>query len=104
MRCCRPDAVHHVYVWYRVTGDAGCARAAVTEMMLDIAAETGVVGQLCARADDPTTWMEVYADIDDRAEFDAALARACAAHGVDAYADGGRHAECFSPMATTFDI
>jgi hypothetical protein len=104
MRCARPARLQHVYVWYRLAGDAACARAAITEMMLDVAAETGVAGRLFVRSDDPSTWMEVYEDIDDRIEFDHALAQSSAAHNVAAFADGGRHVEWFCPVATTVDI
>lgn len=99
MRCSTPLLLQNVYVWYRLAGDSACARAAITEMMLDIAADTGVAGRLFVRSDDPSTWMEVYEDIDDRAEFERTLAEATAAHDVTAYADGGRHVECFCPVA-----
>jgi hypothetical protein len=86
---------HHYFVWYRVAGDPGCARAAITAMMLDVAMATGVAGRLFERADDASTWMEVYDDVDDRRAFERRLARAVAAHDVAQYADGGRHVECF---------
>jgi hypothetical protein len=83
------------YVWYKVAGDACEARAAVTAMMLDLAIECGVVGRLMKRANDPATWMEVYEAVDDPAEFEAALREAIERHGAQAFADGGRHVECF---------
>jgi len=86
---------HHFYVWYRVAGDAAHAREAITAMMLDVAIRTGVAGRLFERADDAATWMEVYADIDDRRAFERALARAVKAHAAAALADGERHVECF---------
>jgi hypothetical protein len=86
---------HHFYVWYRVAGDATCARDAITAMMLDVAMRTGVAGRLFERAEDATTWMEVYADVDDRRAFERALERAVKQHGASQFADGGRHAECF---------
>ena len=88
-------SVPSYYVWYRLAGDACEARAAVTAMMLDVAVECGVVGRLMKRADDPATWMEVYESVDDPSEFEHALAEAIARHGAQAYADGGRHVECF---------
>jgi hypothetical protein len=84
------------YVWYRIVGDAATARAAVTSMMLDVAAECGVAGQLMMRAEDPRTWMEIYDEVDDVPAFEQALARACEEHGVTALADEGRHIERFA--------
>lgn len=83
------------YVWYRVAGDACEARAAVTAMMLDLAFECSVAGRLMKRADDPSTWMEIYESIDDPASFERALARAVARHDAALFADGGRHVERF---------
>ena len=104
MHCSKPVRVQQVYVWYKLAGDSALAHAAVTGMMLDIAAETGVAGRLFVRTDDPSTWMEVYEDVDDRAGFERVLAAATAAHAVAGYADGGRHVECFCPMAGTLDV
>jgi uncharacterized protein DUF4936 len=86
---------HQLYVWYRVAGDLTCARDAITSMMLDVAMRTGVAGRLFERAEDEATWMEVYADVDDRRAFERALARAVKEHGAGDFADGGRHVECF---------
>jgi len=83
------------YVWYRLAGDACEARAAVTAMMLDVAADCGVVGRLMKRADDPGTWMEIYEEVDEPAAFEHALDDALRRHGALAYAHGGRHVECF---------
>lgn len=86
---------HHLYVWYKVAGDAARAREAITAMMLDVAMSTGVAGRLFERAEDASTWMEVYADVDDRRAFERKLARVVKDHGAEKYADGGRHVECF---------
>ncbi|MCC6378616.1 MAG: DUF4936 family protein [Burkholderiales bacterium] len=83
------------YVWYRIAGDACEARSAVTAMMLDLAEDCGVVGRLMKRADDPSTWMEIYESVDDATGFERALAEAIARHGADALATGGRHVERF---------
>lgn len=83
------------YVWYRIAGDGCEARAAVTAMMLDIAEESGVIGRLMRRADDPSTWMEIYEAVDDPEAFERVLAHAIEGHDVAAYADGGRHVERF---------
>ncbi len=86
---------HHFYVWYRVAGDAAHAREAITAMMLDVAMSTGVAGRLFERSEDASTWMEVYADIEDRRAFERGLARAVKDHAAAKFADGGRHVECF---------
>ena len=88
---------HQVYIWYRLAGDPVRARDAITAMMLEVAIKSGVAGRLFERADDASTWMEVYEDVGDRKAFERVLARAAKAHGADAYADGGRHLECFCP-------
>ncbi len=85
----------HYYVWYRVPGDAGQARAAVNAAMADVARTTGVAGRLCLRLDDPATWMEIYEHVHDAPSFDAALAAAVIRHGVEAHAPDGRHVERF---------
>lgn len=83
------------YVWYRVAGDRCEARSAVTAMMLDLAEDCGVVGRLMKRADDPSTWMEVYEPVDDMDAFARALEVASARHGAGRYAESGRHVERF---------
>jgi hypothetical protein len=86
----------HCYVYYRVTGDARAARAAVAAMMADLEARTGVAGRLLVRADDPSTWMEVYEPVPHPAAFGRALAACVRRHGVAAFAcDGQRHVERF---------
>lgn len=89
------SGLSQVYVWYRVDGDPACARDAITAMMLDLAIRTGVAGQLFERSNDASTWMEVYADVDDHPAFERSLARAAKAHSVGKYVDGDRHVECF---------
>ena len=88
-------SVPSYFVWYRLAGDACEARAAVTAMMLDVAADCGVVGRLMKRTDDPSTWMEGYETVDDPVAFERVLAEALERHGALAYADGGRHVERF---------
>jgi hypothetical protein len=86
----------HCYVYYRVTGDARSARAAVATMMADLEARTGVAGRLLARTDDPSTWLEVYEPVHHPAAFGRALAVCVRRHGVAAFAhDGQRHLERF---------
>ena len=91
----RMTAPVHYYIWYRVPGDAGAARAAVNAVVADVARATGVAGRLCQRSDDPSTWLEIYEHVHDTRAFDAALAAAIIRHGVDAHIPDGRHAERF---------
>ncbi len=93
---------HQVYIWYRLAGDPASARDAITEMMLEVAIKSGVAGRLFERADDASTWMEVYEDIVDRKAFERVLARAAKAHGAGDYADGGRHLECFCAAGAVY--
>jgi hypothetical protein len=88
----------HIYVYYRVAGDAALARATVAALMAEVEARTGVIGRLLARCDDPGTWMEVYEPVADMNDFLAALASLARDHRVAAIAAGGvRHTECFAP-------
>lgn len=89
----------HYYVWYRVTGDPGAARAAVDALMRDVTANAGVTGRLLVRRDDPRTWMEVYDHVADAARFEAALTAGALRHEVARFAeDGERHLEPFLGM------
>ena len=91
-----------LYVYYRVVGDTGWARAAVGALLEAVAAKTGVAGRLLARCDDPAMWMEVYAPIANRADFDdnlAALVRELRVAAIAA--DGVRHTEWFGPLPDT---
>jgi len=84
------------YVWYRRTGDARAAVAAVTGVLADVAARTGIAGRLLHRRDDTDVWMEVYDAVADAAVFEHALAAAAEVHGIAQFAaDGVRHVEAF---------
>jgi len=88
----------HVYVYYRVdAADHEAAIDAVTQLLADVAADSGVKGRCMRRQDDPDTWMEVYESVGDTAAFCATLARISAAAGLDALlaGAGGRHVERF---------
>lgn len=85
----------HYYIWYRIAGDPAPARGAVNALQQDVARATGVIGRLLIRADDPTTWMEVYECVGDAKAFEQALAHATSTHGVPALAPDGRHVERF---------
>ena len=83
-----PPATHY-FVWYRVPGDAGAARARVDALQREIESRTGVIGRLLMRPGVPPTWMEIYEGVRDSSAFEAALA------DVAAYAPEGRHVESF---------
>ena len=93
------SAPTHCYVYYRVTRDTPSARAAVAAMFADVEARTGVAGRLLARADDPSTWMEIYEPVAHPAAFARVLAACVRRHGVEAFArDGRRHVERFRAL------
>jgi hypothetical protein len=66
-------------------------------MQRALAQETGVAGRLMRRADDPTTWMEVYEAVSDAARFERSLDDAVAKFGLAGLlvGDGRRHVERF---------
>jgi hypothetical protein len=82
-----------------VTGDLYAAAAAAGALIDAVASGTGVHGRLLARRDDPSTWMEIYEDVDDPAAFERALNGLASSHGVLAFVDGGRrHTERFASL------
>ena len=94
----------HVYVYYRVTGDRGEARASVARLFADVEHATGICGRLLARVGDANTWMEIYEPVARVAAFERALASAAHRHGAAAFAmDGRRHVERFSAVRAPAD-
>jgi len=85
------------FIYYRAAGDDSALRAAVDAMQQALARETGVPGRLMRRADDPTTWMEVYEPVRDAPRFERSLAAAVARFELDRLlaADAQRHVERF---------
>ena len=85
------------FIYYRASGDESELRAAVRAMQQALAQETGVAGRLMRRADDPTTWMEVYEPVADAPRFERSLAAAVARFEMDRLlaADARRHVERF---------
>jgi len=85
------------FIYYRAPGDHSALRAAVGAMQQALAQETGVAGRLMRRADDPTTWMEVYEPVHDVSRFEQSLAAAVARFEVERLlaADARRHVERF---------
>lgn len=84
------------FVWYRIAGDPGAARAAVDALMRDVFANAGVAARLLVRRDDPRTWMEVYDNVADASRFEDVLAVGALRHEVARFAEEGkRHLEPF---------
>ena len=78
----------HVYVYYRLAGDAGAAHAAVARLFAEVEARTGVAGRLLERREASRTWLEVYEPVSAPAAFLRVLAAAvrrqrAADHAVD---------------------
>jgi hypothetical protein len=72
------------YVYYKVEPKRLVAvRVAVEALFGKIERELGVRGRWMRRRDDPTTYMEVYEDVDDEQAFEALLARESPALGPE---------------------
>jgi len=68
--------MNHYYVYYRIApGEADIVRRKVLAVFDAIQKQCGVRGRWMRRRDDPSTYMEVYEDVQDTAAFEAALAR-----------------------------
>jgi hypothetical protein len=93
----------HIYVYYRLVGEAGAAHAAVAAVFADLEARTGISGRLLERREPPCTWMEVYEPVTQPAAFLRLLAAAVRRHGLAAFAaDSGRALERFAaPLGGT---
>lgn len=83
----------HYYIYYRIDLASLQRVTRIVAGILDaVERQTGVCGRWMRRLDDPTTCMEVYEGVADRASFEAALATLAAdlaMLGCD------RHVECF---------
>lgn len=85
------------FIYYRTTAAADEIRKRVGDMQRALAQESGITGRLMHRADDPTTWMEVYEAVPDPASFERSLDAAVLQFGLGRLlgADGRRHVERF---------
>jgi hypothetical protein len=85
------------FIYYRTSAGADEVRKIVGEMQRALAQETGIGGRLMRRADDPTTWMEVYESVPDAVNFERSLDAAVARFGLARLlvGDGRRHVERF---------
>ena len=73
----------HYYVYYKVASqELSRMRAAVGALFDAVERECGVRGRWMHRRDDPSTYMEVYEDVEDEAAFEALLEREGAKLGV----------------------
>ena len=83
----------NLYVYYRIQpGTEEQCRAAVAAMQADL----GVPHRLLRRADDSSTWMEIYENVDEG--FATRLEAAAVRHDVGGFlAPDRRHVERFVP-------
>jgi quinol monooxygenase YgiN len=78
------------YVYYKLTPErVQEVRARIDALLQAVEKQCGVRGRLMHRRDDPSTYMEVYEDVQDEAAFEALLEREGAKLGVP------RHVERF---------
>ena len=64
----------HYYVYYRVEpARLEELRAVVAALFSEVHAATRIQGRLQRRRDDPSTWMEIYENVADPADFERAL-------------------------------
>lgn len=88
----------NLYVYYRVDPTRRDALRAAIHTLFDAVAQThGIRGRWMCRRDDPATYMEIYADVEDVTALAAFIEQVCERTGferllVDA---GARHAEIF---------
>lgn len=90
--------MRHYYIYYRIApAQASATGAAVQFMQKQIAAQLKIHGRLLKKRDEPNLWMEIYEDISDSAEFEAALSAAENQSGIAGLLSPGdkRHIECF---------
>ena len=86
------------YVYYRTEPAAGvAARLAVDDLFARVRQATGIRGALKRKRGEEHLWMEIYDDVQDAAVFEAALAAAFSASGLEHHLQvgGRRHLECF---------
>ncbi len=90
-----------IYIYYKVDPEQlRDLRDIVEQLFTAIQRESGVIGRWQRRLDDPTTYMEVYADVQDVPSFEALLVRECKRLRVDRYLlpGGARRVELFVPV------
>lgn len=87
------------YIYYRLRADldGDIAHASVREMQAALEQATGIAGRLLQRADDASTWMEIYEGVTEHSAFLHALESEATAHQLADLLESGsvRHLECF---------
>jgi len=89
------------YIYYRVAPDqAERARRILSALQDDVLKDTGVRGRLLQRRDDPSTWMEIYDEVENEIAFEQSLAAALERRGFSGLLASGsqRMAEIFTPL------
>jgi hypothetical protein len=90
------------FIYYRVAEEARerVARE-VSAMQARLREKSGFAGRLLHRADDPSTWLEIYEGVTDAPAFEATLAGLVRDCGIDRLLAAGevRHVERFIPCA-----
>jgi hypothetical protein len=86
------------YVYYRVRPECEAdARVCIRDLLARIARSSSVEGRLLTKRDEPTLWMEVYAEVPQDIGFEALLDRTAREVGVETVLLPGspRKVECF---------
>lgn len=90
--------MRHYYIYYRIApAQAANITAAVQCMQQRLAIVCGIRGRLLKKRDEQNLWMEIYENIADSQEFEAALRAAEIQCGIAGLLSPGeiRHVECF---------
>lgn len=90
-----------IYVYYKVDpGRLRDLRGAIEQLFAAIRRAEGIEGRWQRRHDDPATYMEVYADVQDVSRFEAMLARECDRLHFDRFLvpGGARRIELFDTV------
>lgn len=85
------------FIYYRTVADPAEVRRVVGELQRMLAVEAGVRGRLMRRADEASTWMEIYESVVDAEAFERLEAAVVRRSGFARLlaADGRRHVERF---------
>ena len=86
------------YIYYRVAPEhTTWLEPRVRALQAALAAETGIIGRLMKKRDEPLLWMEVYEGVRHSEAFERALERLAREHGIaeGLQAGGQRRTECF---------
>lgn len=90
--------MRHYFIYYRIAPEQiSRIESALQRMQLEIEAQSGIMGRLLKKSDDPNLWMEVYENVPEDLAFEEILSRAAAQSGLANLLTVGekRHVECF---------